>query len=158
MAGRVSLKQIGASGAVAGQVPAWNAASSQWKPQLLVPPNLATASSETVSSTASAVFQVKLQLVTSSLPVGTYFATWYAEFSQSNNNGSGEVQALVDGVVVGDYSTRFGLASAFAPMSGFFLIVAGAVSAHTILIQYRSPAGSGTVSIQRVRIALWQVA
>jgi hypothetical protein len=117
------------------------------------------AEDDTLSTTESNSFVQKLRLTTSSIPLGTYRLTWYAEFSNMSGDRSTRVQLEQDDTTVLASAGSAGkLEGSVVPWHSFSGIkkLSSLSGIHTFDIDY-SRGSSNTAQIKNARIELFRI-
>ncbi len=110
----------------------------------------------TVSSTSSSTFQLKLTETTAVIPAGDYRVTVHSEISNSTNNGEVEVEVQVDSTPRDTLAHEVSNGNQYLPFNDFF-VETFTNAAHTIEVFFRKPSGGGNALIRNVRIELFRV-
>lgn len=111
----------------------------------------------TLSSTTSGTYVLKMSLTTASIPAGDYMIMWTAE--QSTDKASGAVSARVqidDTTTLLDSTAKYSSAGDFHLKSGYCVCTLSA-GVHTIDLDHKCGSGPGEGSnVKNARIALWR--
>ena len=108
------------------------------------------------SSTTSVVFQQKIRLTTTDLPVGDYIVLWNATIEGSLASTQVEARLELDDLtVLADMKIAPGPASSVI-FSGH-AIMSSFSGLHTFDLDWRRSAGGGQTSIAQARITLWRI-
>ena len=119
-----------------------------------------SAISDSLSTTTQTIFQTKVQLDITNLPIGTYMIMWSYTWGYSSNTREFEAQVLVGATQVGFHRER-PMNNAVAirqQASGFFIGVNPSVGNVSIYLQYRATNAADTARIDLSRLFVMRVA